>query len=144
MKTVKQTIVDKGNGDCFRACICSLLNIPNCKEVPNPHDDEWWFKWERFFASFGMRIMFDTKKIWREGYWIASVQSLNFKGVSHAIIMKGCKVFFDPSPKQKYAKGRDLFIESHLVNGGYWIEINDIGKLNKLLDLQKALNAKYS
>lgn len=38
MKKVFQTIVDKDNGNCMPACVCSLLNLDNI-EVPNFFDD---------------------------------------------------------------------------------------------------------
>lgn len=128
----KQLISDAGNGDCFRACMCSMLDLPNTNKLPNVHDPEWFLKWQRFFKRFGMRIEFDHKKIWREGFWIASVPSLNYKNVWHAIVMKDTKVYFDPSPKLRYKKGRDLLSESKLVRMGYWIEIDDISKIKKL------------
>lgn len=64
----KQLIVDAGKGDCFRACITSILEIPNDPKLPNIDDEDYICKWWDFLGKFGMDIVYDEKKIWRDGY----------------------------------------------------------------------------
>lgn len=136
MKGVKQKIVNKKTGDCFRACVASILEMPNDNKLPNAHGGDWFGAWYEFFGKMGLAISFDRVAIWREGYWIASVKSKNFKNTSHAIVMKGDAVAFDPSTKKTHRKGTNL-LGRGVVNGGYWIEVSDFTKLKEYF---KSLN----
>lgn len=72
---------------------------------------------------------------WRDGYWVASVKSKNFpEPITHAIVMKGQCVVFDPSLHKKYKIGRNL-LSTNLVKYGYWLEITDVSKLINYLKL---------
>lgn len=54
--------------------------------------------------KFGQTLwMYDARDQapWHEGYWIASVISENFVGSTHAIVMQGSQVVFDPSTKPR-------------------------------------------
>jgi hypothetical protein len=126
----KQKIVNSKTGDCFRACVASILEADNDKKLPNPHGSGWINDWFKYFSEFGMCLGFDKKAIWRSGYWIASVPSLNYKKTNHAIVMLGDKVAFDPSLKKTYRKGRNLS-GKNIVNFGYWIELSDFSKLKR-------------
>ena len=132
----RQRIVNSKRGDCFRACITSILNIPNDPSLPTPDDPRWFIKWSKFLAQFGLEIVYEHKSFWRRGYWIASVPSLNFKGVSHAIVMSGDRVRFDPTKKKGYKKGRNL-LGKEVIQGGWYFEVTDASKLHKLIELQK-------
>lgn len=128
MKPVKQEIVN----DCFRACMASMLELPNKKGLPHIDKESWYSDWNELLSYFGMRLVGDHKKIWREGFWIASVPSLNFKDVRHAIIMFDTKVFFDPSTKKRYRKGTNLLKKHEMVTWGWWLEVSDVSKLKEL------------
>jgi hypothetical protein len=131
MKPVKQKIIDKGNGDCFRACMASMLELPNDDRLPHIDKETWFFDWGKLLERFGMSLNHDFLKIWRDGYWIASLPSLNYEKTTHVIIMKDTKVEFDPSTKNRYRKGKSL-LGSQKVKGGYWLEVNDVSKLKNL------------
>jgi len=128
----KQKVFGDGNGDCMRACIASILELPNDDNLPNPHDTLWMIKWNEWLSQFGISLEFDARRIWRDGYWIASVESKNLEGVSHAIVMLGDKVAFDPSTKKRYRKGLNLALTDGVVNGGYWFEVVDVNRLHEL------------
>lgn len=129
MTPAKQRVFGNGNGDCFRACMASMLELPNCDDLPNlDHPGGWLFVWIQILATFGMRLGMDDKAIWREGYWIASVPSLNLEGKSHAIVMHDCNVAFDPSTMKTYEAGKPMLGED-LVNYGWWLEISDVALL---------------
>ena len=70
----KQLIVHKGKGDCFRACITSLLGISNNTSLPNCHEKGWFLQWDRIFRELGLELHFEHLAFWRNGYWIASVK----------------------------------------------------------------------
>lgn len=125
----KQKVVDKGIGDCFRACMASFLELPNDERLPDGYESvEPWQKW---LAQFGMELSWSHKAIWRESYWIGSVKSKNYTdGTTHAIIMQGTTVAFDPSTKKRYRKGVDM-LQGDAVLGGWWIEVIDPSLLYK-------------
>jgi hypothetical protein len=136
MKPVKQKIDD----DCFRACIASMLELPNSDSLPHISSETWFFDWNDFLKNFGIRLDHDYDKIYRDGFWVASVLSLNNPGGYHAIIMKDKYVEFDPSNLRQYEKGRDLLQEHKIVHEGYWLEIDDISKLKNLDLFREGLN----
>lgn len=127
----KQKVFGGGNGDCFRACIASIMELPNGDDLPNDHTLEWHFRWQEWLAQFGISLEFDAKRIWRETYWIASVPSKNLESATHAIVMQGSRVAFDPSNKRRYRKGQNLLGED-IVDGGWWFEVADFSLLHKL------------
>lgn len=136
MRKNKQHVVDAEKGDCFRACVTSLLGIPNDKRLPNVDDPEWYLKWHKFLRPLGMQLWYEGKSFWRHGYWIASVKSKNFaNGTTHAIVMKGSDVFHDPTTtKNKYRPGDNL-LGADTVVGGWYIEVYDASKLPKFVRL---------
>ena len=136
MKPQKQKICSENNGDCFRACVASMLELPNDDNLPNPHGDAWLTEWLKWFGGIGLRLSWHHKSIWRDGFWIASVQSKNFENTTHAIIMRGLHVFFDPSLGEKYSKGAYM-LKSELVSGGWWIEIDDMRKFKDFMEKQR-------
>lgn len=131
----KQKICSKTKGDCFRACIASILEM-DIDSLPNPKSEMWLMEWRSWFQERGMRLDWDHEKIWREGYWIASVPSKNYKDVYHAIVMKDHWVEFDPSTKKRYRKGNNM-LRKDLITFGYWIELDDISKLKEFLKGEK-------
>ncbi len=125
----KQKVVDKGIGDCFRACMASFLELPNDERLPDGYESVT--PWNEWLAQFGMELNFSHRSIWRDGYWIATVQSKNYEGVSHAILMHGTDVAFDPSTtKNRYRKGTSM-LASDAVRGGWWVEVTDPSLLYK-------------
>jgi len=131
-----QLVYDPDTGDCFRACWATILALP-IETIINPQDDRWWFHWREWMKQFGLEILHGAN-CWQPNYWIASVTSLNFEGVSHAIVMKGQEVFFDPSTKNRYEEGRNLLgdKEANIISG-FWLGVDDPFKLHKLRDHRK-------
>ena len=119
-----QLVCDAEKGDCMRACVTSILGIPNDPSLPNCDDPEWYLKWFKFLRQFGFELRYAQTACWRNGYWIASVPSLNFPDGTHAIVMDGTKVAFDPSPKKRYRRGMSL-TGTGKVLGGHYFEITD-------------------
>lgn len=128
----KQRVVSNKIGDCFPACIATLLELP-LEVLPNDHSDSWWKVWDCFLAQFGLSLTYDSSEgpIWQDYPWIATVKSKNFESGSHAIVMMGHCVFFDPSTKKTYKKGESL-LGKNIVQGGYRINVADFTVLHKL------------
>lgn len=126
----------------MRACITSILGIPNDKKLPNIDNENWYWEWEKFLKKFGLSFHWTTA-CWRDGYWMATVPSLNFEGGTHAIVMKDTKVYWDPSTKKRYKAGTEM-LSKDLVQGGYYFEVEDSSKIHKLEEYRKKLLTKSS
>jgi hypothetical protein len=141
MKPQKQRVVNKGMGDCFAACMASLLELP-LAVIPNDHSDSWLWIWEKFLDQFGLELTASNSKgpIYSQFPWIASVVSKNYENTTHAILMhEGARVLFDPSTKKTYKKGEKLLGEKDVIRGGYIIRVSDFSKLHKLQEYRVRL-----
>lgn len=141
MKEQRQRITSPRMGDCFAACMASLLELP-LEVLPNDHTDRWWHVWRDFLAQFGLETTYHGSQgaIWACHPWIASVKSKNYSnGTTHAIIMhEGGKVLFDPSTKKRYRKG--TYLKGGTVVGGYVITVSDFTLLHKLEEYRRYLD----
>jgi hypothetical protein len=138
MKKNKQILVDGENGDCMRACLTTMLDLPNDpNKIPVGGANDFFPKAYKFLGKFGLFINYEQKACWRHGYWMASVKSKNYPGGWHAIVMNSSKVAWDPSTKKKYRVGQSLLGED-VVRGGYYLEVVDASKLKNLAIFQKA------
>jgi len=142
MKKYNQKIVDNGIGDCFRACMATVLQLP-IDVLPNDHSPAWHGIWAAFLGQFGLDLVYGGPKgaIWMGGFWIASVKSLNYKDTTHAIVMDGIKVFHDPSTKKRYKTGTVMLGKSK-VRGGYHLVVDDATLLHRLEDYRQKLAPK--
>ena len=136
MRRNRQLIVDRGHGDCFRASLTSILGIPNDPALPGGGDPEWYLKWLAFLGQFGLTLRFKIRACWSEGYWIASVPSLNLgDGVTHAIVMHDSEVAHDPTTAKTYPTGESL-LGKDVVQGGWNLEVTDPTLLGGLVKIQ--------
>jgi hypothetical protein len=114
---VEQTITVPPRGDCFGACVASILELP-IGDVPNPAPEEhWWDAWNEWLLLRGLQLVQweapegdrpDGHRVCcrLSGYWIATVPSLNAQADPakpatwgrHCIVMNGDSVAWDPSP----------------------------------------------
>ena len=108
------------HGDCFKACIASIFELP-LDEIPYfvHHEDTWWSEFTLWCK--------DTQQIipmWLHGltdpklqtYYIASVPSPRSTPESlanHEIVMKGSEVVHDPHPG--YANIQHKFPVSYTI-----------------------------
>lgn len=118
---VEQTIAAPPKGDCFRACVASILELPieACPNPPSDPDGHWWDEWidwlrPRGFELIQWEIPEPTGVAQRvcgalAGYWIATVGSLNSAPNPerpnlgrHCIVMQGSRIVHDPSTGRKY------------------------------------------
>lgn len=139
-----QRVSSSTTGDCFRAAMSVILDVPNGDHLPtNDGEDDggWWLDWHCFLRDLGLAIQNASAKgpIWKPHRWIASVASKNYEGCTHAIVMEGHKVLFDPSPRRRYHAGWSL-LGKECVVGGYWLEVADVVRLDALRDFRQEHN----
>lgn len=108
-----QTIVDPERGNCFAACIASILDLP-LSEVPNfaVAADWWWFSFVTWAAERGYRVCSTTEpenemRLPPHGtYLLLGGQSPRFpKGILHSVVAtrtweraKPWRLVHDPHP----------------------------------------------
>ena len=143
MKPVDQTIVDKEIGDCTRACVASILELP-IDDVPNfiTFGATWFKVFWPYLQTFGYDyygtgwikgedrphgiVLKDSHSI--DGYVIASVPSRTFDEVGHSVVMnlEGV-VVHDPNPNKAW---QDI----NVVESGdlqHWMMIGKKGEREK-------------
>lgn len=109
MIPVDQTIVTGTEGDCVRATVATLLNLP-IDAVPHFirfTDDQWWGVYCAFMWALGWEVLGAESKgtpdpaLSLNGYFDASVPSRTFPGKSHAVVID-CDgvVVHDPNPNK--------------------------------------------
>lgn len=143
MKKYRQKISDPKIGDCFRACMATLLQLAP-EVLPNDSSPAWHRNWQNYLGQFGLGLSYSNRAdqpIWLSSPWIASVKSLNYKGVTHAILMhQGGVVLHDPSSKKRYKVGRRL--HGDVVQSGQHLLVIDSSKLHLLEEYRKTLNER--
>lgn len=117
MKPVAQTVTGT-QGDCFRACIASILEKP-IEDIPLFYgDDDQWAKYWRWLQEQGFTLEWATLDVSDpppDTFYIASVQSPSLwsQGLYHAVIGYNGKTVWDPHPS------RDI----HQLGPHIWFEI---------------------
>ena len=100
MVPIKQkNIHDKAKGtvgDCFRACICSILEISD-EGMPNFAEDETWTTLREWLNGNKLDIYYYDfpKDITNEYYMAVGVSP---RGVLHSVVYKDGKLAHDPHP----------------------------------------------
>lgn len=139
MKPVFQKIIDADTGDCFTACLASVLEIPY-EEVPNFVFDlhsngkiyEFYQTVAKWLKERGLNMVTVSAKHladWRclgDLHAIASVPSQKFPGITHAVVVKWteipehkncykCSVIHDPNPENDLYKYDDIITLSFIL-----------------------------
>ncbi len=105
MKPVNQTKMTPPNGDCFAACIASILELP-LNEVPNySQQGEWWLQWNEWLSKRGLYLVefHDQKskgKEYLKGYHIITGKSYSGDW-NHSVVGMDGEIVHDPNPAQK-------------------------------------------
>lgn len=101
MRPVHQRILGPPDGDCFAACVASILELP-LERVPNFHslrDLPWLNRWRGWLAPANLGIVWHSSDSDRPpGYAIQSVPSPRFAGHGHAIVCWNGRPVHDPWP----------------------------------------------
>lgn len=138
MKPVYQTIITKKDGDCTRACIASLLELP-IDAVP--HFMRFGNKWFEVLRYFLLSLGYDCygtgfphshkiKEYTIKGFVIGTVNSKTFKDITHSVIInsKGLCIH-DPNPNKAW-KGINVVNTKDLK---HWLLISNKGKKESLV-----------
>lgn len=106
MKPIDQTLLGADDGNCFAACVASLLELP-LAEVPNfckgLTNDAWYPQFIEWLQARGWNAMFlqSLGIIERDataGYYIASGPTE--RGMLHATVWCAGKLAHDPHPSR--------------------------------------------
>ncbi len=137
MIKVEQTILGE-NGNCFAACVASILELP-IKKVPNlgigteNYDwAEWMLAWNQWLAdrNFGLSVVHyyewegvsNTKP---HGYSILSAKSPRLKeqDLNHAVVCLNGEIVFDPHPQREMGVGSwEYFYVFNALNPAHFIK----------------------
>jgi len=129
MNKYRQLVTGDIYGDCFRACMATILQLPPIV-LPNDFSPMWHSNWEQYLNQFGMALC-STGLDLSDQFWIAFVPSLNYKNGTHAIIMHNTNiVFHDPSNKKRYKAGTCL--GGDIVLHGMHLAVADVMKFHLL------------
>ncbi len=137
MIRVNQTVSDPVIGDCFRACLASLFemrieSIPNfaytegTKKLPSDAFQEWldYIGYDYVYITHEDGDTVDTGHLFVgtamtgvNGFYIGSVPSKTFLGITHAVIInKDGLVVHDPAPNHSWL---GLYPKDELI--GYYL-----------------------
>jgi hypothetical protein len=116
MKPVDQTVVNDSTGNCFSACLASILelsidDVPNFMELEKKTVESWFVLAWRWLRERGYRIEvgdFENSDN-PEGYWIASGKSYRYPDKHHAVVYLGNKMAHDPHPSRVGLDGGSVF-----------------------------------
>jgi len=108
MKPVKQTLFGPKEGNCFAACIASLLELP-LEAVPNfCLYDDWYHRVNKFLAPMGLcyiEMAIDSRGLYyslidSNTYYVLCGKSPNYDCL-HAVVAQGTEIVHDPNPSNK-------------------------------------------
>lgn len=126
---VHQTTFGKGKGNCFTACIASLLELP-IEAVPffcgkdnwRKATDEWLAPRGYFYLDVSLPgdMRDDLAEYW--GYHVISGKSS--RGLQHSVIGYRGKMIFDPHPS-----GEGLVGDESDFEYGFVIPLNPVGDI---------------
>lgn len=123
MKPVYQTILTAPGGDCFRACVASILelrldDVPN---IQNSDNHDWWQAWNDWLEPRKIYLCAWAGD-WRpKGYSILTVKS-KAHAWHHAVVALDSRPIWNPRP----GYGNDVRIDEY----GAWSEWVTFGVLD--------------
>lgn len=119
MKPVMQTKYGYPDGNCFAACIASLLEL-SLDEVPaiSSADDDYWQQWQTWLAPRGLMMISWPCQVEAgptmvpEGYALLATQPPDVDrgnapeavGVGHSVVVFNGEVVHDPHPFKDLGK----------------------------------------
>ena len=118
MKGIKQTWfggIDapaNGNGNCFQACVASILEIPLDGSFNHGvfSDDEWFQRFNDWLKQYGLASIFIECSLTNplnstplRGIHIAEMEVVG-SSLKHAVVIDGDKIIHDPMPHSNCKK----------------------------------------
>lgn len=105
MKPVEQTITKPPNGNCFAACVASLLELP-LEQVPNylePHG-VWFENWQKWLSERNLTLYCWTASYTPKGYSVLNAKSPR-GDFHHSVVALDGEVVWDPHPDRHMGLG---------------------------------------
>ena len=100
MKPVEQTKFSYPDGNCFAACVASILEL-SLDEVPDFRGDDWFEQWQEWLAARNLYLVYlglPGYESWKpKGYSIANGLC---GGVRHALVCYDGEVVWNPHPRR--------------------------------------------
>ena len=122
MKPVFQDKFGKPDGNCFAACVASILELDYIPDI-NGNDDRWWFAVNEFLQPFGLFYL-EFKVNHPDGELTLDMipgfvilVGPGPRGINHAVVGLNGKIIHDPHPD-----GGGIDVE----NCGMFVAINPI------------------
>lgn len=108
------TVANDGQGNCFNACIASILELP-LRDVAqiHPKSEPYWSAWDRWFAERGMELEVCEADDPPKGWSIAKGEGFRIypddhpragRPISHAVVAFNGEILHDPYPGGKGLK----------------------------------------
>ena len=116
MRETEQTIFEKGKGNCFAACVASILEVPVSEVIHFPDGEcaewrdivnDWLFARGLFFLDISLPgdMRDSVVKYW--GHHIIMGESPRDGDVMHAVVGYKGDIVFDPHPSRDGLNGND-------------------------------------
>ncbi len=114
MKRVTQTAFGRPHGNCFEACLASILEL-KLEDIPRYTGDDWlerfnkWLQWQ-----YSLQLVVAHHYAPDRTYSIAN--GPNQRGRPHSVVMKGDELVHDPNPDRGGLSSVDhvmLFVASN-------------------------------
>ena len=120
MKPVNQTKMTPPEGDCFAACVASILELP-LNEVPNySQGGEWWVEWNRWLSLRGLYIIEFADKEGKGREYLQGFHIITGKSYSgdwnHSVVGYCGKIVHDPNPKKKGIRSHQWYGVSVVID----------------------------
>lgn len=115
MKPVDQRFLTHPEGDCFAACLASILELP-LGDVPNFKGDYWRVEFNEWLLPRGLAIYTvnlpegveiaapNAKRYFMPGYTVLAAQSPRFDCL-HAVVCFNGEIVHDPHPMREQGVG---------------------------------------
>lgn len=115
MKPVDQTITTHPEGNCFPACLASILEIP-LEEVPHAKGEGWQYYYNQWLRPRGLALITvglpadiqtmspELRRYHMPGYTILAVQSPRYDCL-HSVVCLDGEIVHDPHPLRAMGVG---------------------------------------
>lgn len=96
MKRVTQTAFGRPDGNCFEACLASILEL-DLESIPRYTGEDWLERFNRWLRwHFSLQLITIGHYAPRFTYSIAN--GPNMRGRPHSVVMRGDQMVHDPNP----------------------------------------------
>ena len=109
MKQVEQTILNPPDGNCFAACVASILELP-ISVVPNfrSASSQWWYQWQTWLGPRNLAFIgwphpiapdSDVVSDILRGYSICTIRYETPRGgLNHSVVCLNGEMVWNPHP----------------------------------------------